>query len=64
MNNDDSILFEMTTFEAKKQKAFEEIIKTTWNQEKKKNIGKLEEVTIKIKQNYKLVCLIIQNVVR
>lgn len=54
MNDDDSIFVELTNFDAKKQKALEELVKLTWSSDKQKSLGKFEEIIHKIKAKYKL----------
>ena len=53
MNQEDSIIFEITNFEIKRRKAFEEIVRVVWNQEKQLNLGKFEQIFIKIRLKYK-----------
>jgi len=59
MNQEDSIIFEMTNFDVKRQKAFEEIVRMTFNQDKQSSLGKFEDIFIKIKSKFKyLLCMI------
>jgi hypothetical protein len=53
MNQEDSIIFEMTNFDLKRQKAFEEIVRMTFNQDKQSSLGKLEGIFIKIRSKFK-----------
>jgi hypothetical protein len=61
MNQEDSIIFEITNFDVKSQKAFEEIVKITWNQDKQSSLGKFEDIFIKIRSKFKYLLCFISN---